>query len=367
MINIDRYAALYGDLYIDEAAWLRSVASAVDAYQDLDLGCDYRNERLDEALIDSFTMSTHERVVLFEQLSYGDAGALLFSPGPSLAGVILNEAGSEAQKSFFYDYVKARRCRTFFAVTEPAKGSDAANLQCRLKNGYLSGKKWLVGNGAAGEIGVVLFKTNDGPLGTRAALLPNPLLASDSIERHLLRQFCLTGARLSYLEFKHLPIADELILGQHMKVCERGLFSMIRTFNKMRPCVVGLGLGYAQAVVDLLADYASDLDISASALSALTAKLAYVRELNQRAAHIADWEPDNITYSSLSKIELDDLVKELRPFLMERMAVLEDEPFAHVRKFIKDSYAFDFMEGTHIIQKHNVHNVLKRSNFAMNW
>ena len=368
MLNADRYASLYGDTFVDEVKWLREVSPIIDSYSDLAEQRDYRNDRLDQLLLDSFTMTTYERVQMFEKLSYGDAGALLFSSGPSLSGVILNEAGSEEHKAQFYDYIKERRCRTFFAVTEPGKGSDAANLQSRLTDGRLSGKKWLVSNGFCGEIGVALFKTGDGPLATRAALLTNEIVNSSQIKRHLLRQYSLRGARLSYLEFDELPVPDEQLLGQHLNPCERGLFSMVRTFNKMRPCVVGLGIGYAQAVVDLLQDnLANNHSEWKQTCSGLNTILAGIRTLNQRAAKTADKEPDNTSYSSIAKIELDDLVKKIRPLLLEHIAQLDDPLFDHVKKFIRDSYAFDFMEGTHVIQKHNLINTLKRSNFVANW
>lgn len=366
MLNPDRYAALYGDQYTAEVEWLREISVMVDSYQELTTGTDYRNEKLDALLLSSFAMTTAERVHMFEQLSYGDPGSLLFSPGPSLSGVILNEAGSEEQKAQFYDYIKARNCRTFFAVTEPEKGSDAANLESRWHDGKLSGSKWLIGNGTAGEIGVVLFKTGDSLLSTRAALLSNEQVQSPKLKRQLLKQHCLRGARLSYLEFDELPVAEESFLGQHLHPCERGLFSMIRTFNKMRPCVVGLSIGYAQSVVDLLAEHAPSL-MDAAAYSKFNTQLADIRALNNKAAKTADSEPDNVTYSSLAKIELDDFVKGFRPFLFGLLPNLESNVFGHAHKFFRDCYGFDFMEGTHIIQKHNLVNALKRKNYAAPW
>jgi len=38
-----------------------------------------------------------------------------------------------------------------------------------------------------------------------------------------------------------------------------------------------------------------------------------------------------------------------------------------VKKYFRDSYALDFMEGTHIIQKNNIVNGLKRTDYVANW
>nr|WP_241910718.1 acyl-CoA dehydrogenase family protein [Enterovibrio norvegicus] len=367
MINLDRYAATYGEKYGEHIEWLREVASAVDNYQDIHGNTDFRNEQLDALLLSSFSMTTEERVRMFEQLSYGDPGALLFSPGPSLSGVILNEAGSEEQKAQFYDYLKEHNCRTFFAVTEPSKGSDAGRLESRYTEGTLSGEKWLIGNGTKGDMGVVLFKTGASPLATRAALLTKDMIESPQVERRLLKQHCLRGARLSYLKFDGLPIPQEQLLGEHLHPCERGLFSMIRTFNKMRPCVVGLSIGYAQAAVDVLLDHGKDAGIPLEACRHFNTILATIRDVNLVAAQTADKEPDNMAYSSLAKIELDDLVKQMRPFLFQHFSKLQSDHFTHVRKFMRDSYAFDFMEGTHVIQKHNLVNILKRNDYVSPW
>lgn len=367
MMNLDRYQAIYGEEYADHIEWLREISTAVDSYQDVLTGADFRNPALDKLLLSSFFMTTEERVRMFEQLSYGDPGSLLFSPGPSLSGVILNEAGSDAQKAQFYDYLKANDCRTFFAVTEPNKGSDAGRLEARLENDVLSGEKWLIGNGARGEMGVVLFKTGSSPLATRAALLTKEMINDGHLERRLLKQHCMRGARLSYLTFNNMPIPHENLLGEHLHPCERGLFSMIRTFNKMRPCVVGLSIGYAQAVIDLMLEHGEDVGIPLEACRHFNTTLANMREMNLTAARTADKEPNNTAYSSMAKIELDDFVKQIRPFLFTHYQKLQSDRFAHVRKFMRDSYGVDFMEGTHIIQKHNLVNILKRNDYQSPW
>ena len=69
----------------------------------------------------------------------------------------------------------------------------------------------------------------------------------------------------------------------------------------------------------------------------------------------------------MAKIELDELVKKIRSLIFDEIECLHDHCFNHVKKYIRDSYAFDFMEGTHVIQKNNLMSSLKQTNYVANW
>ena len=82
---------------------------------------------------------------------------------------------------------------------------------------------------------------------------------------------------------------------------------------------------------------------------------------------MSDSYPRRALVSVSDKSGLDDFVKGFRPFLFGLLPNLESNVFGHAHKFFRDCYGFDFMEGTHIIQKHNLVNALKRKNYAAPW
>ena len=207
-----RYAADWLNL----AAWYRRFALDVVTEPDKVLAFT-RHPFVMQKIEAEFRATTRQRAEIFEVMAYGDPGFLLTTPGPSLSGVLLQALGDEQQRAYFHRYVVENRSRTFFAVTEPDKGSDAAHLGTRLsKDRRLSGEKLLFGNGAVAPIGTVLARTGDGPLDVAAVLLPPQLVGSASVTARVLDMFAMRGAQLSYMRFDRLEIPEEMILGRHL-------------------------------------------------------------------------------------------------------------------------------------------------------
>ena len=141
-------------------------------------------------LISDKNSTALERTLYLEAFSYGDPGVLLASPGPSLSGLMLRELGSQYQIDTFYSMIQLQKMRTFFALTELKKGSDANNIETALvkKEGkyFLTGEKCFFGNGAVAETGIVLARINPSPVGMRAIWLNPEMFKSKEIEKHLL-------------------------------------------------------------------------------------------------------------------------------------------------------------------------------------
>src|SRR3990167_4704932 len=85
-----------------------------------------------------------ERTQLMETLSYGDAGVSLAAPGPSLAGLMLRELGLPEQIDAFYSKLSEESMHTFFALTEPNKGSDASGIETKLTSCHGNSQKFLL-------------------------------------------------------------------------------------------------------------------------------------------------------------------------------------------------------------------------------
>ena len=70
-----------------------------------------------------------ERAVVAETLAWGDASVVVGAPGPSMSGVVVDDLADDEQRDRFYRHVAQPRTWTFFGLTEPDRGSDAAALE----------------------------------------------------------------------------------------------------------------------------------------------------------------------------------------------------------------------------------------------
>jgi acyl-CoA dehydrogenase len=205
---------------------------------------------LDGQLITELTVL--ERCVLYEALGYVDPNLIFAAPGPSMAGFIVGKLGDEAQKEWFFKRFAADLTWSFFALTEPATGSDAGGISTtatRVSRGYrLNGEKFLIGNGKTGTIGVVFARTASGPLGIDAFLLDQRQVVG--LEARRLVVTGCRGANLAHLILKDVFVQDDALLGRRLKPTERLLSSAAATFAALRPCVAAVAIGIARAVVD---------------------------------------------------------------------------------------------------------------------
>lgn len=320
------------------------------------------------SLVKDRSSSCIERTQWLEMLAYGDAGVLLASPGPSLSGLIVRELGNPEQQEIFFNHVATHKARTFLAVTEPNYGSDANMMQTALEKDShdpdlfrLTGEKWLVGNGVCGSIGVVIARTSPGPLGITAVLLPPVKLleAANNGKTHIARKLLptvgLMGAQLSRLTFTDCPIEREYMLGRHLSVVHRGMLAVIKTFNRMRPCVGALALGLAQAILDYiqinrlrLNSYETDVFIR------LSLSVDVARQLLHSAAIEVDKNPLSSAAVSLAKMQATYVAEMVarQAFIFFGKGAFFEHPW--LAKWYRDCFAFEYMEGTTSIHKKNI-------------
>lgn len=353
--NCDRYGAALGEA----AAFFRQIAFEIDSQPD---GITkYQSHPAINNLVFTEKQTCLERVKSYEALGYGDAGVLLACPGPSLAGMVIDEVGNDEQKNFFEHYVKTEKARTFLAVTEPQYGSHLGSLTTRLNSSnhlaILNGEKWLVGHGGTGSIGVVIIKTSDGPLGVRALLLTPQELQQHNIERYILPMTGLRGARIGRLIFKDARVDKNYLLGSHLSATEYGMMALIKTFNRMRPCVGALAIGTAQAVVDYVYKVKSHLYGSQKTLLCLlNHKISAARELLFKAACRVEENPYESGFSSLAKVTATHLAEETIKMVTK---ILGKGCFIHhpnLEKWYRDIWGFEYMEGTQNMHRKNTFN-----------
>jgi len=299
------------------------------------------------------------RTKLLEALSYGDSGVLLGCPGPSLSGLMLRELGSNEQKAYFFNFVETNYCATFLAVTEPDKGSDAGQMQTQIKkldedNYEIYGQKWLVGHGADAPIGVLVARTSSGPLGITAVLLTPEVMdsAGETLHREHLDVIGLHGARLSRFVFNGLKIHRKNILGYHLNPIKRGMMAVMKTFNRMRPGVASFALGHSQAVVDYARTNLVLTSEQKNHLDSLNAEIMATRLLLYKAAKRVDQNAVESAYASVAKAKSTLIAEKATHAVIDLFGV---NYLLHplLMKWQRDTYGFEYMEGTsHIQLKH---------------
>ncbi|WP_297910153.1 acyl-CoA dehydrogenase family protein [Thiomonas sp.] len=295
-----------------------------------------------------------ERACMYEVLAYGDPGALLACPGPSLSGIVLRELGTSEQMEHFFSFVARERARTCMAVTEPARGSDAGDpTTILLPDGRIRGEKWMVGNGRDARIGTMLVRTGPGPCNVGLLLLLPEVLEHPSVSRRVLPMAGLAGAGLSQLRFDDTPVSREhQLLGQHRRALERGMHAVIRTFDRMRPCVSAMALGSAQAMLDFALPHLSNA-VARDLHGALQRRVDAVRALNRDAAEMVDRQDLGGAAISLAKAcatELVECVADGMPWLVGTETFLID-PW--LQKTIVDVRGYEWMEGSVDMQRFN--------------
>lgn len=288
------------------------------------------------------------------ELAWGDPGMVLACPSSSLAGLVVAELGDAQQQERYFSQVLADYRWTFFAVTEPTRGSDAMQMTTELREdgagGHtLHGTKRYIGNGARGSHGVVFARTGRHPLSIRGVLVdaPHPALRAQTLDMVGLR-----GAAFSQLDFDGLPIGPDQLLGKHLPTSRRGFIGALHVFNHMRPHVAGIAVGIAQAVYDYTVALLPRPNAWLRAeLDQTGARIESVRRLVYRAAAALDANPADGQLGSVAKLEAVRLAGALTrraPELLGRAALLE-HPL--LEKWQRDVASCEFMEGTSNIQR----------------
>lgn len=326
--------------------------SAIDAHL---------TEAIFERLCLDRSSSCLERTQLIESLSYGDAGVMLASPGPSLAGLMVRELGDEAQKEYFFNNIKMRRCPSFFAVTEPNKGSDAANLTTYLKvldSKYysLNGEKCFIGHGADAPIGVLMARSSEGPLGMCAILITPEELKQPEVQRAPLNMLGLRGARLAKMSFHNLRIKKENILGRHLSPMRRGVMAMIKTFNRMRPAVAAFALGHAQAVLDYAREHEDGfLKKSKPILNEMEFEISIIRSLLYSCSKQIDQNPYEDSLASLAKFNAVKIAEKVSIEAIKYFGAHELNHHPLLMKWFRDVFGFEYMEGSSLMHLKNIY------------
>ncbi|NJQ08683.1 acyl-CoA dehydrogenase family protein [Streptomyces lonarensis] len=300
-----------------------------------------------------------EQAVVWEEMARADAGVALGLPGPAMSGFMIAELADAEQRERYYGLLASDRpVWTFFGMTEPSHGSDPASMGTALRPDAtgslaLTGTKRFIGNGARAEIGVVFARRAPGPLGLTAVLVDT---ARPGFDARPLDTVGLRGLELSELRIAELPVAEEDVLGRHLRASRRGMWAAVRTFNRFRPLVATLALGVAQAAHEYAEQTLRPTPRAFHRYAAheFAGRLAGVRAMVAAAALAADHGAASGAAASAAKLHATRLAEELTQRAVAALGpgARFDHPL--LDKWVRDARAFEFMEGTSNIQRLNL-------------
>ncbi len=220
-----------------------------------------------------------------------------------MAGPHLVNSGTSDQHERWMPGVLSGDTILSIGVTEPDAGSDVAGIRTRaVRDGdgwRIDGRKTYITNAVYGDMTIVAAKTDpENQYGITMFLVPagtEGFSVATKLDKHGWR--CSDTAEL-VLDDVWVP--DDQVLG----TVHRGFYETMRNFQNERMVLVGMGVGAAQAALDLTSTYCQDraafggrlFDLGAirQRLAMDQAKVDAVRAAMYHAAWLGDQDRDNV-------------------------------------------------------------------------
>lgn len=313
--------------------------------------------------------SSVRNVLVAEEGSYWDRGAMVSLPGPGLGGPPVQRMGTSEQRERLLAPFRQRERPVWaaFAMTEPGAGSDVARIQTRATRAgdgwLLTGQKMYSSNSPRAEW-VVVFATVDpslGRAGHRAFVVERetPGFTILRVEHKMgLRSyetasFALDGCRLP---------AESLLGGEsyYEDRSQRGFEGAMSAFNATRPVIASMAVGIARAAYDLARDVViQEFPMHAERrrrralerLAGIRQQIATARLACLRAGWLLDEGQPNGLAASIAKAYAPPAALaavETAQAILGEAGMLED---ALLEKLARDVKAMDIVEGTQQIQR----------------
>lgn len=220
-----------------------------------------------------------------------------------MAGPHLINSGTPEQLERWLPGVLAGETILSIGVTEPDAGSDVAGLRTSaVKDGdgwRINGTKTFITNAVYGDVTIVAARTDrSNKYGITMFIVPagtEGFSVAKKLDKHGWR--CSDTAELVLAD---VWVPDDQVLG----TVHRGFYETMRNFQNERMVLVGMGVGAAQAAIDMTLAYTQerrafdgrlyDLGAIRQRLAMAQAKLDAVRASMYHAAWIAETGGDNV-------------------------------------------------------------------------
>ncbi|WP_248732172.1 acyl-CoA dehydrogenase family protein [Pseudomonas sp. MWU13-2517] len=282
---------------------------------------------------------------IIEYLSRADASAMMLLPGASLSTRAILTLGNEQQQARFFACFEERPTWTFFAVTEPDVGSDAGAITSELTHGEhgwrLNGTKTLIGGAMQASAGLVFARYRH----SQRLVMVFPDQTRPTLLRESLGTVGLAGAGLTRLVFKDHCVEKEDILGHERRELLQGLNALSLVFERHRPMVAAMALGTTFGLLTAL-----DVRPLPNAARRWVARQwrkyhAVYRQMLTVAEGYSNGQHQHALTSQLKRNAtrlVEDTACHL-PHWLNSNDWLQDRL---LRKRYRDSFAFEYMEGT---------------------
>ena len=319
------------------------------------LGFTRKNGRLVE-------QSSLKQTILMEKLAK-------ISPGVAVAAVVqislgmapLFLFGSEEQKENYLPSTARGETLLCLGNTEHKAGSDVANIGMeaeKVDGGWvLNGTKAYVTNGAISDLGLITAVSDPDVSRNRRLSMFLVDLSSTGVSRKKLKKRVWIPSDLTRLDFAHVFVPDENLVGEQGK----GLHQVLATFTQSRIPISGLTLGTAVGAFEAGLERARKRKIFGQKIADFQAKSFEIADLFSRieAARLlvlkAGWTKDQgknfRLEASMAKYMTVEIARQIGVWaadLFGAASVMEDHP---VHKFPMDAWASSLGEGTQDVQK----------------
>ena len=227
-----------------------------------------------------------------------------------MAGPHLINSGSPEQHAEWVPKMLSGDAIFSIGVSEPEAGSDVAGIRSSaLKDGdgwRINGRKMFITNAVYGDLTIVAARTDpDNKYGITMFLVPagtEGFEVATKLNKH--GWLCSDTAELVLAD---VWVSDEQVLG----TVHRGFYETMKNFQNERMVLVGMGIGAAQAAIDMTNAYTQerkafgghlyDLGAIRQRMAMNQAKIDAVRASMYHAAWMHDVGQDNVKAMSGAK------------------------------------------------------------------
>ena len=330
------------------------------------LGFTRKNGRLVE-------QSYLKQTILMEKLakiSPGVAVAVMVQISLGMAPLFL--FGSEQQKENYLPAAARGEILLCLGNTEHQAGSDVANIAMEAEEAeggwVLNGTKAYVTNGAISDLALITAVSDPDASRNRRLSMFLVDLSSTGVSRKKLKKRVWIPSDLTRLDFAHVFVPDENLVGEQGK----GLHQVLATFTQSRIPISGLTLGTAVGAFEAGLERASKRKIFGQKIADFQAKSFEIADLFSRieAARLlvlkAGWTKDQgknfRLEASMAKYMTVEIARQIGVWaadLFGAASVMQDHP---VHKFPMDAWASSLGEGTQDVQKLIIFREIMRKN-----
>jgi len=237
-----------------------------------------------------------------------------------MAGPHIINSGSPEQLATYVPGMLSGEFILSIGVSEPDAGSDVAGIRAKAEkdgDGWrINGTKTFITNGVYGDMTIVAARTDvDNKYGISMFLVPaetEGFSVAKKLDKH--GWLCSDTAELT---LDNVFVPDEQLLGTP----HRGFYETMKNFQNERMVLVGMGVGAAQAAIDMTNEYCQnrsafgghlfDLGAIRQRMAMNQAKVDAARASMYHAAWLGDNGIDNVKEMSGAKAWGCEIVNEV--------------------------------------------------------